>query len=149
MDDIEISEVGMDRLPEIVELFNKIFRPTRTLEQFQRRYLGRHQILQLIAKEDGIPIGFFLGFELKPDTFFAWFYGVLPEARRKGLGSQLIESAHHWVKDKGYPTMRVECYNTQRPMLHLAIELGYDIVGIRWDADRAGNLVIFEKVLKA
>jgi hypothetical protein len=30
-------------------------------------------------------------------------------------------------------------------MLHLAIELGYDIVGMRWDADRGSNLIIFEK----
>jgi hypothetical protein len=32
-------------------------------------------------------------------------------------------------------------------MLHLAIDLGYDIVGMRWDADRNANLVIFEKSL--
>jgi GNAT superfamily N-acetyltransferase len=149
MDDVVIDEVGIDQLPGIVELFNKIFRPTRTLEQFERRYLGRHNILQLVAKDEGKPIGFFLGFELKPDTFFAWFYGVLPENRRHGLGSQLIEAAHAWVKAKGYPTMRLECYNTQRPMLHLAIELGYDIVGIRWDPSRTQNLVIFEKKLNS
>jgi len=34
-------------------------------------------------------------------------------------------------------------------MLHLAIDLGYDIVGMRWDADRAENLVVFEKNLTA
>ena len=32
-------------------------------------------------------------------------------------------------------------------MLHLAIALGYDIVGIRWDPDRGDNLVLFEKSL--
>jgi hypothetical protein len=32
-------------------------------------------------------------------------------------------------------------------MLHLAISQEYDVVGIRWDADRQQNLVIFEKVL--
>jgi hypothetical protein len=31
----------------------------------------------------------------------------------------------------------------------MAIALGYDIVGIRWDPDRGDNLVIFEKVLTA
>lgn len=147
MDDVVIEEVGVDRLPEIVDLFNKIFRPQRTLAQFERRYIGRHNVLQLMASDEGTPVGFFLGFELKPDTFFAWFYGVLPESRRNGLGSQLIEAAHKWVKANGYPTMRLECYNTQRPMLHLAIELGYDIVGIRWDPSRTANLVIFEKKL--
>jgi hypothetical protein len=32
-------------------------------------------------------------------------------------------------------------------MLHLGIALGYDIVGIRWDSERAANLVLFQKVL--
>lgn len=145
MDNVTIVETGADRLPEIVDLFNRIFRPQRTLEQFQRRFLGRQNVLQLVAESAGKPVGFFIGFELKPDTFFAWFYGVLPEARRTGLGSQLIEAAQKWAQGKGFQTIRLECYNTQRPMLHLAIELGYDIVGIRWDPARTANLVIFEK----
>jgi hypothetical protein len=45
--------------------------------------------------------------------------------------------------------MRLECQNAHRPMLHLAIELGYDIVGLRWDADRGTNLILFEKNLEA
>ena len=147
MADAVIDVVSVDELPMVVDLYNKIFRPTKTLESFQRRYRGRHNVLQLVARVKDQPVGFFLGFELKPDTFFAWFYGVLPDHRRDGLGSQLMEAADAWAKAKGYQTMRIECYNTQRPMLHLAIELGYDIVGIRWDPSRTANLVIFEKKL--
>ena len=147
VDDVTITEVGPDELPTIVGLFNQIFRPQRTLEAIQRRLAGRQNVLQLLAKDGDTPVGFFLGLEHKPDTFFAWFYGVLPDARRSGLGSQLMELADAWAKTKGYQTMRIECYNTQRPMLHLAIELGYDIVGIRWDPSRTANLVIFEKKL--
>jgi GNAT superfamily N-acetyltransferase len=142
-----ITPVGPDDLDLIVELYNQIFRPARTAESFRRRYLGRYNVLQLVAKVDGSPVGFFLGFELKPDTFFAWFYGVLPDERRAGLGSQLMEAAHKWAKDHNYEVMRLECQNTHRPMLHLAIDLNYDIVGMRWDADRNANLVIFEKKL--
>jgi ribosomal protein S18 acetylase RimI-like enzyme len=141
----ELTIEETNDLPAVVELFNKIFRPTRTLEQFERRFLGRHQILMLIARDNGEAVGFFVGFELKPDTFFAWFYGVVPEDRRKGVASQLMEAAHRWVSEKKYATIRLECYNQQRPMLHLAIALGYDIVGIRWDASRSSNLVLFEK----
>jgi hypothetical protein len=43
--------------------------------------------------------------------------------------------------------MRIECQNQHRPVLHIAINQGYDIVGTRWDADRGENLVIFEKRL--
>ena len=81
MADAVIDVVGMEELPQIVELYNKIFRPARPIEEFRRRYLGRYNILQMVARVGSQPIGFFLGFELKPDTFFAWFYGVLNEQR--------------------------------------------------------------------
>ncbi|QEL18967.1 GNAT family N-acetyltransferase [Limnoglobus roseus] len=149
MTETVIEPAGPDELPQIVEMFNQIFRPTRTVESFRRRFLGRQNILQLIAKYRDQPAGFFLGFELKPDTYFAWFYGVLPTIRRMGLGGELMEAAQKWAAEKGYNSIRLECYNQQRPMLHLAIELGYDIVGVRWDASRSSNLVIFEKVLKS
>jgi hypothetical protein len=60
-----------------------------------------------------------------------------------------MEAAHAWAKQNGYEVMRLECQNAHRPMLHLAIELGYDVVGMRWDADRGTNLIIFEKQLEA
>jgi GNAT superfamily N-acetyltransferase len=142
-----IDVVGMDELPTIVELYNKIFRPAKTVESFQRRYQGRYNVLQMVARVKDQPVGFFLGFELKPDTFFAWFYGVLSERRRDGIGSQLIEAAQAWAAQHGYESIRLECHNQHRAMLHLAIDLGYDIVGLRWDTDRAENLILFEKNL--
>lgn len=148
MADAIIDVVGTEDLPLIVDLYNQIFRPAKTIESFRRRYMGRYNVLQLVARVGDKPVGFFLGFELKPDTFFAWFYGVLPDCRRSGVGSQLMEAAHSWAVQHNYETIRLECHNQHRPLLHLAIALGYDIVGIRWDADRADNLVLFEKNLQ-
>lgn len=147
MADATIDVVGMDELPLIVEMYNQIFRPTVSEEKFRRRYLGRYNVLQLVARVGDKPAGFFLGFELKPDVFFAWFYGVMPDYRRSGIGSQLMEAAQSWASQHSYEWIRLECHNQHRPMLHLAIVLGYDIVGMRWDADRGDNLVIFEKTL--
>jgi GNAT superfamily N-acetyltransferase len=104
-------------------------------------------VLQLVARVDDRPVGFFLGFELKPTVFFTWFYGVLPEFRRQGIASQLMEAVHSWAEQNAYEAIRMECHNQHRPMLHMAIALTYDIVGIRWDPDRGENLVMFEKSL--
>jgi GNAT superfamily N-acetyltransferase len=147
MADAIIEMVGPEDLPVIVQLYNQIFRPPRDVEAFRRRYRGRYNILQLVARLQDRPVGFFLGFELKPTVFFAWFYGVLPDFRRTGIASQMIEAVHSWAKQNDYESIRFECHNQHRPMLHLAIALEYDIVGIRWDPDRGDNLVIFEKVL--
>lgn len=147
MADAVIDVVGMEDLPQIVDLYNQIYRPARPIESFRRRFVGRYNVLSLLAKMDEKPVGFFMGFELKPEVFFAWFYGVLPDARRLGVGSQLMEAAQGWATQHAYEAIRLECHNQHRPMLHLAIDLGYDVIGIRWDQERGDNLVIFEKAL--
>jgi len=145
--DAIIDLVGPEDLPIIVKLYNQIFRPSRDLESFRRRFRGRYNILQLIARLDDRPVGFFLGFELKPTVYLGWFYGVLPEVRRQGIASQLMDAVHSWARQNEYESIRFECHNQHRPMLHMGIALEYDIVGIRWDPDRGENLVLFEKVL--
>jgi GNAT superfamily N-acetyltransferase len=147
MADAIIEPVGPEELPVVAQLYNQIFRPPRDAEAFRRRFRGRYNVLQLVARLGDRPVGFFIGFELKPTVYFAWFYGVLPEFRRQGIASQLMEAVHSWAQQNEYDSVRFECHNQHRPMLHLAIALEYDIVGIRWDPDRGDNLVIFEKVL--
>ena len=147
MADAIIDLMGPDDLGALCSLYNQIFRPPRDVESFRRRFRGRYNVLMLMARVDEKPVGFFVGFELKPTVFFSWFYGVVPEYRRKGVASQLMDAVHSWARQNDYESIRFECHNQHRPMLHLAIARGYDIVGIRWDPDRGDNLVIFEKVL--
>jgi len=147
MADAVIDLVGPEDLPEIVDLYNHIFRPPRDLESFRRRFQGRYNTLLMIARVKNQPVGFSLGFELKPTVFFGWFYGVVPDLRRQGIASQMMEAVHDWARQNDYESIRFECHNQHRPMLHLAIALEYDIVGIRWDPDRGENLVLFEKSL--
>src|SRR5216684_8707365 len=108
MADAIIDMVGPEELPVISELYNQIFRPPRDVESFLRRYRGRYNVLQLIARLERQPVGFFLGFELKPTVFFAWFYGVVPEFRRQGIASQLMEAAHDWARENDYTSIRLE-----------------------------------------
>jgi len=147
MADAIIEIVGPEELPVIAKLYSRIFRPGRDEASFRRRFRGRYNTLQLVARIQEEPVGFFLGFELKPTVYFAWFYGVVPDFRRQGIASQLMDAVHSWAKQNEYESIRMECHNQHRPMLHLAIAHEYDIVGIRWDPDRTDNLVIFEKVL--
>ena len=87
MADAIIELVGPEDTPVICSLYNQIFRPLRDVDSFKRRFLGRYNVLMLVARLRDTPVGFFLGFELKPTVYFAWFYGVLPECRRQGIAS--------------------------------------------------------------
>jgi GNAT superfamily N-acetyltransferase len=147
MADCEIVVVGPSEIPLLTELYNQVFRPGRDEEFFKRRLRGRYNVLLLVAQLDGLPVGFSTGFELKPNTFFDWLCGVLPEFRRQGIASQLLEAETAWARDHGYSFARLECYNQHRAMLMFCIKHNYDVVGVRWDPDRGDNLVILEKRL--
>ena len=146
MTNAKIEIVGPGEYELICNLYNTIFRPPVDAAFFERR-LRHDKPLMMVAELEGRPVGFSCGYELRPTTYYSWLYGVLPEARRLGIASQLMAAEHAWAKDHGYDMVRFECYNQHRPMLLLAIKVGYDIVGIRWDSRTAENLVIFEKHL--
>jgi GNAT superfamily N-acetyltransferase len=148
MANAKIEVVGQGELELIAQLYNQVFQPARDTAFFRRRFLGRYNPLIMVAVVEQRPAGFFLGFELKPGVYFAWLYGVLPDYRRTGIGSQLMDAVHAWAQHHEYHNIRLECHNQHRPMLHMCIAAKYDIVGIRWDPDRGENLVLFEKALE-
>jgi len=147
MADAVIDRIDPKDIALVTHLYNQIFRPERTEEQIRHRLRGRHNILVQVARIGADAVGFSIGMELKPTVHFAWLCGVVPEMRRAGIATQLMQAAEQWAIAEGYNSMRFECDNKIRPMLHFGIAAGYDIVGIRWDTDRMSNLVIFEKVI--
>jgi len=143
----DIIIVDEKLLPQTVELYNAVFRPKREVDYFKRRFMGRYNTLTLLARMDNKPVGFWIGFELKPGMFYLWLGAVANDVRRHGIGRQLQEAQQAWAKDHGYEYIRCECMNHQKEFVHFAISLGYDIVGIRWDSTHADNLIVFEKNL--
>lgn len=132
-------------LAQAVDVYNQVFRPRQEIDYFQRRFRGRYNVLTLLARQDNQPVGFWTGFELKPGMYYHWLGGVVAELRRHGIARQLQEAQQAWARDHGCEYIRCECLNHQREFIHFAIDVGYDIVGIRWDSTHADNLVVFEK----
>ena len=143
----EISVVTEQQLPMIVELYNQVFRPAETEDYFRRRFQGRYNVLVMMASLDTRPVGFTIGFELKPFVFYNWLTGVHADFRRKGIGAQLLDSQAEWAKNHSYEFLRFEALNRHRPMVHLALVAGFDVVGTRWDSTRSDLLIQFEKGL--
>jgi GNAT superfamily N-acetyltransferase len=148
MSDVVIDLLDPADTALITHLYNQVFRPERDEAFFTRRLENRKNPLVMGARVENEAVGFFVGMERTPRVFFGWLVGVLPSARRMGVATQLINTAADWAQSRGYGAIRFECHNRQRAMLHFGIANGYDIVGIRWDSDRAENLLILEKRLE-
>lgn len=148
MADANIIVINPNELSLITKLYNDIFNPPQEEAYFQRRFQGRHNISMLAAEVEREPVGFVVGYECIPTTYFSWLCGVMPHSRREGVATQLMQAQVAWAADHHYPFIRFECQNQHRPMLHLAIGEGYDLVGMRYDTDSGNNVAIFEKDLR-
>ncbi len=148
MANAKIVAVGPGEVGLIVDLYRQIFSPAQDEEYFRRRFQGRYNVNQFVAMVDDQPVGFNIGFELMPTTYFCWSCGVIPDARRLGVATQLMKALEAFSTEHQYAIIRFECQNQHRPMLHVAITEGYDLVGIRWDTASANNMVVFEKDLR-
>jgi len=144
----KIVPVGVGEISLVVDLYNEIFSPRRDQEFFNNRFRGRYNVSMLVAMLDDRYVGFTIGFELMPTTFFSWLCGVHSDFRRLGIATQLIQAQQAWALDHHYNIIRFECQNQHRPMLHVAITEGYDLVGMRWDTATGDNVAIFEKDLR-
>ena len=143
----EIVVVGQGELSLVAELYNQVFIPRRDQDFFSPRLTGKNNSLILIANVQERPVGFSIGYELRPSTWFNWLLAVLADYRRAGIATQLLEAEQAWARDHNYHLLRIECRNRHRSMLHLALAMDYDIMGTRWDPELNDNLVIFEKNL--
>ena len=144
----KIDIVGRSEYGLICEMYNQIARPPVDEAFLERRLRYRHNVLLMVAELDKKPAGFSCGYELRPTTYYSWLYGVLPDARRLGVASQLMAAEQAWAIRQGYEMARLECYNRYKPMLILAIHTGYEIIGMRYDSHTGNNLVVFEKHLQ-
>jgi len=148
MANAKIELIGMADIGVVVNMYNDVFSPPADEELFRRRFEGRRNISIMVAVIEDCPVGFIIGFELTPTTYFTWIGGVMPDYRRAGVATQLMQGQQAWALDHGYDILRFECQNQHRPMLHVAITEGYDLVGIRWETSSSSNVVIFEKDLR-
>ena len=134
--------------PEAVEVYNSAIRPSVDANYFQRHLLGKHNALTLIARLEGErPVGVWIGYEERPGLFRHWLGVVHPDFRRGGIARQMMEAEHAWCVENGYDAIRCEAMNRQREYVALAIDSGFDIIGLRYEDSRADNMIVFEKSL--
>jgi GNAT superfamily N-acetyltransferase len=87
------------------------------------------EMVHLLAWEDAGPVGAanFGLLNTKPDPFaFAW---VLPEHRRRGIGSALYEAISGWASERGKDALEVWIEDSQPDGLAFARKRGFEEIG--------------------
>jgi RimJ/RimL family protein N-acetyltransferase len=93
--------------------------------------------------EKSLPLGFITCKELDSETLYYQYGGLFKDFRGKGFSTDLFKEISRWCHEKyKYVGFRVE--NTNLPMLKLAMNAGYKIVGIR----NFHNYILLEHLLE-
>jgi GNAT superfamily N-acetyltransferase len=104
---------------------------------------AKEDVLIVAAEADGHVVGCKIGYRRKPGHFYSWLGGVVPDFRRQGVGSRLMELQHQWCREHGYRTIRTHTKNKWKPMLILNLRHGFDIIG-SWTDEVGEPKIILE-----
>lgn len=116
----------MEILPQIPEFNNAYAR-----SEFNLR-LNDNPSLILVYEEEGVPVGFKCGYrrETSNNSFYSWMGAVLPDSRRGGVASRLLQAMEVWCRKNGYEELTFKTLNEHKAMLIFAIENGFEIFSV-------------------
>ncbi len=120
---LTIEEVGLDQLELIRELNLLIFEEERIINTFDRE-----DLLILLARVNGMPAGFKIGYRENGRTFYSAKGGVLSEYRRQGIARQLLYVMMDWARQRGYKRFAYDTFPNRHPgMTVLGLTEGFRV----------------------
>lgn len=121
-------QVGLETLPEIVnlnrEIFDKMYPwPPYDLDQYSERLKNCDPVI-FIAEEDGKMVGNSISYK-KENSLYLWILGVQKDHRGKGLGSQLYALNEEYARNHGLASVSMKVYSVSEEMIRAAESRGY------------------------
>ena len=147
---MELRKIKTEQDIEIVKsFFYKIFLDESgyNLNHFKQSVTGKHHYKRLefyIGYENNTVVGLSGVYANRPDECWLGWFGILPEHRRKGYATTLLNLQIQMMKDYGYKICRV--YSnviTNKQAVYL-----YSKKGFKKDAVYSKNLIIMAMPLK-
>ncbi len=149
MPEIEAHEALDDSIiTRLAELDARCFAKPFSADQFRHYLEGERDLLVLLATSNGEDVGYKVGYSfVTRDTYFSFSGAVVPDHRRQGIASALLEAQHTWAKARGYEYVRTHTKNRFRSMLLLNIAAGFDVTGVNAHLPERHHTIVLEKAL--
>ncbi|WP_231102498.1 GNAT family N-acetyltransferase [Pseudoalteromonas luteoviolacea] len=141
-------QIEKGTLEELISIEEQI--PEFTASKSKETVLSRIQgatFLLLVAKLDGKPIAYKLGYELSNEQFYSWLGAVVPAYRGSGIAQSLLDAQEQWCASRGYSCISVKSMNKFKSMLMILIKNNYQIVECRPLSDGSDSKIRFLKRL--
>ena len=148
MKDYIVKTGSINDLKGIVELDRLVFGLSRTPQEIEDKLRLQKDVHITVATITDVKlVGYGIGYEEK-GKYYLWSLAVLPEYRRKGIGSEIIEEQTRFAKEKRYTSFLVKTSNKWKEMLRLLLKKGFNIIGFKeheWEDGPIGSAIWLEK----
>ena len=130
---IKFDKVGMERLPEIVQINYLIFKGMYEFEpyssgHYREKLSGVEPIIYTARFNDGL-VGDAISFR-RDNSLYLWVLGVSKNFRNKGIASKLFDLTEKYARDNGFNSVTTKVYNVSEDMLRLVLKRGYCITKV-------------------
>lgn len=142
---INIKESDLDKGYEVHLKIPEFKDPEDTLENFKKRIEGKKSLV-LVGFVDEKPAGYIISYDRYDDgSIYCWMAGVLPEYRKLGVLSGMMEYLEKWAKEEGFDSIKIKTRNARREMLSYLVKNDFQFLGIEPKEDKLDNRILLEK----
>jgi len=143
---IFIRQVPLGKLMEVHDKIPEFEGAGYDLSAFEERLKGRNRISVAFAGK--VPAGYMASYERSADgSIYCWMAGVVPEYRRNGILTALMDDLEGWAKAEGYKKITIKTRNSRREMLAFLVRNGFDFTHVEPKGKIQENRILLEKRL--
>ncbi|MBW3019088.1 GNAT family N-acetyltransferase [Candidatus Woesearchaeota archaeon] len=118
-----IKEISLEAAAEISSKVPEF--PNYSKEWFQNR-IGKEEPFIIGAYINDKAAGYLVGFDKYHDgSFYVDMVGVIPEYRKKGVLTALMNYQYNWAKENGFNKIKIITRNNRREMIMFLAKEGY------------------------
>ena len=77
-------------------------------------------------------------------TDYCWMAGVIPQYRKSGVLTAMMEYLKNWSKEQGYKNLRIKTRNTRREMLSFLVKNNFNFYEIEAQENIRDNRICLE-----
>lgn len=142
---IIVREVPVEEAVKVNLEIPEFSEKPRDKKYFTDRYKGK-ETLVIVVYLDNAPAGYLVGYDKFQDkSFYCWMTGVVPEFRRKGVLTAMMDYMASWAKARGYKKIRIKTRNKRHEMLSYLVKYGFYFIEIEKYPAIEDNRILAEK----
>jgi GNAT superfamily N-acetyltransferase len=141
---VGFPEQQLDQLLQLINIVDGVDLPVGV---FASELRPKEIILCCFAWSGKQLVGYKIGYEQRPGYFESWIGGVLPEYRRKGIATALLNAQHQWCKEAGYRFIDTQTAGDNHAMLIANLKAGFEICGTYWDRKQVMKVILQKRLV--